>query len=351
MKKLANLAGKFGGEKRRFKQKMLEKMGVSKETCHHDPVFDEAHEHFTSMRRLLTECEQASNKYIRLEQLTMEARTDVMHKLTQLQYLFESMPAQAPHEQQGAVPADAPLGAIPIEVQRVRHAVQQIVSTQHSMSAVHGAAMKVFQDEAIRPLHELLSGAPAIRKLGEKRHRRVLDFDSYARKVHALEANAKTKPVDMETKRQKLFDAQEALDTVTDQLLEQYRAWAQTGAPDVLLRQLQAFLALQVHNSRHYSESFEVCLPALASCAATLAAMAEETAVRQSRTARPSFVHRVVTGSDGGSGGGSAPGGSSSFVSSTSQDPAGTAGRDDDGDDGGGGVGGRMPAMSAPLDY
>ena len=70
---------------------------------------------------------------------------------------------------------------------------------------------------------------------------------------------------------------------MTEELLARYHKWARVSVPNVVLRQLQGFVALQVHIHRHGADAFEGCLPVLPSSAAIYAQMSQGTAELRSR--------------------------------------------------------------------
>ena len=55
----------------------------------------------------------------------------------------------------------------------------------------------------------------------------------------------------------KFEEAKANLTDVTERLLGRYHKWASISVPNVVLRQLQGFAALQVHMHRHGADAFE----------------------------------------------------------------------------------------------
>ena len=98
-----------------------------------------------------------------------------------------------------------------------------------------------------------------------------------------FQVNPKKTKRDLEVKQAKFAEAKVSLEDVTEELLARYHKWARVSVPNVVLRQLQGFVALQVHIHRHGADAFEGCLPVLPSSAAIYAQMSQGTAELRSR--------------------------------------------------------------------
>ena len=190
LRTMKGLFTKLKVEKRRIKQNMFEKMGVSKETNHRDPLYEVSAVQHNRIQSAVIEIEVAQNRYIRLLQLTHDAGADLTIKLQQLRGLAADGAALAgdgTSHGRGAIQAPPPSDsglAPPLSVggrartpsawsAAVASSAEAVAGKMSDMQnamdfAVCGAGAKVYQDEVMRPLHALVAEAPEIRKVRER---------------------------------------------------------------------------------------------------------------------------------------------------------------------------------------
>ena len=238
----------FKKAKRRFKEQMMEKAGVSEKVS--DPVFDEAYTRFQRWNDLLKRVEDAHSHLLSTMQAQSRASTQLSNELVALH--FEGLRMKSESDTGFASHVDEKALKEPIErFARVQGYIERALDVPMA---------KFYRSEVIAHMRREQLVVPEIKEAVRHRQHVCLDYAAYKRKVHQSQSSSSVELQKRIDRERKLKETHRRLDDETKNLMKTFTA-LERRRPGLVYEDICNVLAMQVHYHRRAAEILEKQLP------------------------------------------------------------------------------------------